>query len=483
MKITNNKWFALAIILAAPLLSILDAFIMNVAVPSIKRGIQATDGEVQLMIALYLLGYASFQITSGRIGDYLGRKKVFIAGMLFFTITSCVCGLSVTPFELIAARFFQGVGAAIMTPQTIAMIQVIFPKPEERTKALGFYGIVMGSATILGQFLGGYLSESHFAIAGWRLIFFVNLPVGILAVAATMAFLQETPKKSNERLDYQGVFLLTVSLFFLIIPLIVGREEDWPKWCIIMLIFSGLLFVLFIRQQQIKLKSGAAPLVNMNLFKIKDFNLGIITVVFYFMMHASYLLIISIYLQNGLGITPYQNGLFFIAFGVSATFASFLSIRALSRYGKRVLRAGALIMLLSFILQMEYLIPHVSYLSVYLQLGFYGFGAGIILPSLLNTALRSMPLPFAGAASGVYATIQQASSALGISIIGGLFYWVLSHTDQRPADYISAFHHGLYAEITCILAVSVLLYSLPAKGNPQDNLPGDRKNSAVIKSA
>ncbi|MDB5134697.1 MAG: transporter [Mucilaginibacter sp.] len=479
MKITNSKWLALTIILAAPFLSILDAFIMNVAVPSIKRGIRASDGEVQLMIAVYLLGYACFQITSGRIGDYLGRKRVFIAGMLFFTFTSCLCGLSVSPVELIAARFFQGIGAAIMTPQTIAMIQVIFPEQQERTKALGFYGIVMGSATILGQFLGGYLSDSHFSIAGWRLIFFVNLPVGVLAVAATAIFLRETSKKNNGHLDYRGVGMLTTALFCLIIPLILGREEGWPIWCFLLLILSGLVFFLFIKYQQIKLKSGGSPLVDITLFKIKDFNMGLIIIVFYFMMHTSYLLMISIYLQTGLGISPYQNGLFFIAFGLSATFASFLSIRAVSSYGKRVLQAGALILLLSFVLQARYLIPGAPHLSIYLQLGCYGFGAGIILPSLLNTALRSIPLHFAGAASGVYATVQQASSALGISIIGGVFYWVLSHSGQQTAGYVNAFHRGLYSEIACILFVIILLYLLPAKGNRQDNSPGQSRKSCI----
>lgn len=461
MTITNSKWFALSILLAAPLLSVLDVFIINVAIPSIKRGIHAKDGEVQLIIALYLLGYASFQITSGRAGDYLGRKRVFIAGLFLFTFFSCLCGFSQTPVELIIFRFFQGVSAAIMTPQTIAMMQFIFPGPKERTKAVGLYGIVMGLATIIGQFLGGLLSNTHFTIPGWRLIFFVNLPVGIIAIAAAAIFLKETPKNKNDRPDYYGACTLTACLFSLIIPLIIGREEGWPLWSFGLLTFSLLLFRYFIKDQQEKLTTGLAPLVNMRLFKIKDFNRGIITVVFYFTMHTSYLLMISIYLQNGLQINGYQNGLFFVVFGLSASVSSFLSIRAVSLYGKKVLQAGAAIMLVSFFLQGFYLNKQSSHLNIFLQMGFYGFGGGIVLPSLLSMALRSVPLKFAGAASGIYATVQQASSALGISIIGGIFYHILDNAGGKPANYNSAFHYGLAAEICCILVVSYLLYKLP----------------------
>ncbi|MGN8070953.1 MFS transporter [Mucilaginibacter sp. 22184] len=461
MNTISNKWFALTILLAAPLLSVLDVFIINVAVPSIKLGIMANDSEMQLVIAIYLLGYASFQITSGRAGDYLGRKKVFIAGMFLFTFFSCVCGFSESPFQLIICRFFQGVSAAIMTPQTIAMMQMIFPSSTERTKAVGLYGIVMGFATILGQFLGGYLSNTHWLIAGWRLIFFVNLPLGTLAIVLATVFLEETGRKNDGRPDYSGALILTASLFSLVIPLIIGREDGWPAWSFGLLIFAAILFIYFRKNQQTKLTNGLQPLVNLGLFRIRDFNRGITTVIFYFMMHTSYLLIISVYLQNGLGINSYQNGLFFVVFGLSATISSLLSIKAVQHFGKIVLQIGALLMLISFFLQDIYLNKNASYLSIYLQLGFYGFGGGIVLPSLLNMALRAVPLEFAGAASGVYTTIQQSSSALGISLIGGVFYHFLDHGQYHKANFLIAFHWGLGAEIICITVVSYLLYKLP----------------------
>src|ERR1700761_2003106 len=174
MRKENSKWLALMIVLTAPLLSVIDVFIINIAIPAIKKGVHATDGQVQLVIAGYLLGYAAFLITGGRAGDHFGRKKVFFWGMLCFTVASCLCGLSVTPLQLNITRFFQGVSAAFMVPQTIAFIQVLFTQPKERAKAISLFGITLGIAAVTGQVLGGYFSDSHWAIAGWRLIFFIN---------------------------------------------------------------------------------------------------------------------------------------------------------------------------------------------------------------------------------------------------------------------------------------------------------------------
>src|SRR6201991_2117681 len=174
----KNKWLELAIVLSAPLLSVIDVFIIKVAIPAIKKGVHATDAEIQLVISGYLLGYAAFLITGGRAGDHFGRKKVFFWGMLAFTIASCLCGLSMNSLQLNVTRFVQGVSASFMVPQTIAFIQVLFPEAKERARAISFFGITLGSAATIGQVLGGYLSASHFAIEGWRLIFFINVPIG-----------------------------------------------------------------------------------------------------------------------------------------------------------------------------------------------------------------------------------------------------------------------------------------------------------------
>ncbi|MFD2936695.1 MFS transporter [Spirosoma flavum] len=460
MKENNSKWVALAVVLLAPLLSVIDVFIINVAIPAIKNGVHATDGQLQLVIAGYLLGYASFLITGGRAGDVFGRKKVFIWGMALFTLTSCLCGLAQSPLQLNMARFFQGISAAFMVPQTISYIQVLFVQPTERTKAVGLFGITLGIASVTGQFLGGYFSESHFAIAGWRLIFFINLPIGILALLAAVVYLPETVSNRKQSFDYAGTVILTIGLVCLIYPLIQGRETGWPWWTICMLMTSFGVFYYFIRHQQGKLKRGHAPLVNMNLFLFRDFNIALLATLFFFMVHTSYLLICTLYFQNGMGIPPYQAGLNFVLWGLGFMISSLLSIRLVVRHGKIVLQIGVVIMVVMLLLQLNLFTLQSPRWTIILLLVPYGFGSGFVLPSLLNMALKSIPIQFAGAASGMYSTSQQTASALGVSLIGGLFFSTLKASPGN-CHYLYAFQSSLWAEIVCLFLVSYLLYRLP----------------------
>jgi EmrB/QacA subfamily drug resistance transporter len=460
LKEIDKRWFQHLILLSAPLLTVIDVFIVNVAIPSIKKGLGATNGEIQLIIAMYLLGYASFQIVGGRAGDHFGRKKVFFMGMLFFTITSCFCGLATTASELIIARFFQGVSGAFMLPQALSYVQILFPLPNERTKAIGLIGFTMGVASILGQFLGGYLSGVYFIVEGWRLIFFINLPVGLIALAATAKYLHESEKNRSGKFDYPGVGILTSGLMSLIYPLIIGREKGWPLWSVCLLTSSLLIFAYFIYNQKKKLAENRSYLINMQLFRIKDFNIGIMLVAFYFMMHTSYLLICTVYFQNGLHISAYQSGLYFVFFGIFFTLSSLLSIRLVNTFGKRALQAGPPIVIVTFIIQSILFLPGIKPSYIYVLMSFYGLGGGLVLPSLINMALKSVPHHFAGAAAGVYNTCQQVASSLGISIIGGVFYSVLG-SDNTGSSYHKAFCYGLTLEIFCLIVVIVLLYLLP----------------------
>ncbi|MEI9921666.1 MAG: MFS transporter [Bacteroidota bacterium] len=455
MTQSRNKWLELAIVLSAPLLSVIDVFIINVAIPAIKKGVHASDAEVQLVIAGYLLGYAAFLITGGRAGDHFGRKKVFFWGMLAFTIASCLCGLSMDAFQLNVTRFVQGLSASFMVPQTIAFIQVLFTDPKERSKAIGMFGITLGIAAVIGQVMGGYLSDTHWAIEGWRLIFFINLPIGIVTLWATHKYVGETKTNHGSKFDYTGVVILTIALFCLIYPLIEGREQGWPLWSIALLIMSVVGFAFFIRNQKHKLDNNENPLVDINLFKIKDFNIGLIAVLFHFMLHTSYLLLSAVYLQNGLGVSALDCGLYFILPGILFTMSSVLASKFILRYGKRVLQAGALFMALTFVLQILFLKPGVPVWAIVLLMGGWGLGNGLVLPSLLNIALKSVPVQYAGAAAGVYSTFQQTASALGVSIIGGIFFYF-----SRDGWQV-AYTAGIIAILVCVAFVYLMLYILP----------------------
>jgi EmrB/QacA subfamily drug resistance transporter len=457
----NQQWMALIVILSAPLLYVIDIFIINMAIPGIKKGVHATDGEVQLVIAGYLLGSASFLITGGRAGDYLGRKKVFFWGMFFFTLTSCFCGLSQTALELNITRFFQGVSSSFMVPQSIAFIQVLFTDQQERAKAIGWYGITLSIAAIIGQILGGYLVDTHFFIEGWRLIFFINLPVGIIALWAIHRYLEETPRDTAQRFDYSGALILTAGLICLIYPLTKGREMGWPLWSIGLMLLSLFIFALFIRNQQTKVALRKGSLINTALFKIREFNIGLLAVLFHFMMHTAFLLMSAVYLQNGLGFSALDCGLAFMLHAVLFMISSILASRLIVRFGKWVLQAGLFIILVSFLLQMQLFQPGVSPFCVSLLIGIYGLGNGIVLPFLLSIALKSVPVKFAGVAAGVFSTFQQTASALGISVLGGIFYYVINQQPASP-DYLKAFDTGVAVSIVCLAMVGMMLWMLPA---------------------
>jgi len=464
MKKTTSPWTALLIVLTAPLLSVIDVFIVNVAVPSIKKGVHASDGQIQLVIAGYLLGYASFLITGGRAGDHFGRKKVFFWGMFSFTLFSCFCGFAQTPFELNITRFFQGISASFMVPQAIAFIQILFTNPKERAKAIGWFGITLGIASIIGQVLGGYLSEIHTVIDGWRLIFFINLPVGLAALWATHHFLSETEQHESNVFDYSGIAILTMALFCLIYPLTQGREAGWPLWSIILLFISIALFIYFIYDQRSKLKKGIDPLINIELFSHKDFSIGLIAVLFQFMMHTSYLLTSAVFLQNGLGISSVNAGLYFILPGILFTLSSLMASKLLPGFGKLIPQTGIVIVIASFVLQILFFKSNVSGGIIFIVLGIYGMGNGLVLPSLLNLALKDVPHKFAGAAAGVYSTFQQTASALGICIIGGIFYHV-ANTGSAALNYTKAFDYSTGANIICLVITGLILLLLPKSNN------------------
>ena len=452
----DTRWSLLIIILTAPFLSLMDVFIINIAAPAIKTGLQASDSELQLVIAGYLLGYASFLITGGRFGDHFGRRKVFLWGMTAFTLASCWCGISRSPMELNFARFLQGGSASFMVPQTISYIQLLFIDAKDRAKAIGAFGLTLGLASMCGQFFGGLFTYYHFFIPGWRLIFFINVPVGVLAIIAAWLRLDETPRHTAAKFDISGAVVLTLALFCLIIPIIQGRELNWPLWCQVALGFSLVLFIIFIRGQKRKLKTNSASLINMELFKIKDFNLGLLCVLCCYIVYNSYLLISTLVMQAGYHFNSLLTGCMFVMFGVGFSFSAFFAMRLVTRFGKIVIQAGTVAMSLSLGLQLWlFSAPLIQPQIVFGLILLHGLSSGCVMPPLLNITVRSVPPEFAGAASGLYATVQQAAGALGVSIIGGLFF---SHS----SDYHLAFRYAGLAELFILLIILVLLHFVPS---------------------
>ncbi|REC79762.1 MFS transporter [Chryseobacterium elymi] len=457
----NVKYLKLIVILSGQLLTIMDIFIINVSIPSIQRDLHASNGEMQLMIASYLIGFASFLITGGRLGDLYGRKKIFMMGLLFFMMSSIVCGISSGAVLLVISRFIQGISAAFMSPQVLSMIQVLFVGHEERTKAMSWYGITIGAGTVLGQFLGGYFSSVTVMQESWRLIFLINIPVCILAIFFSQKILNES-KTSTEKntFDFFGVMLLAAGLFCFTYALTMSEHQGVQVKSIIMTLISILILIFFQKNQRMRLKKGRSYLIDFNLFSYKNFNLGILAVSFFFIMLDSYFYILSLFFQDGLHIGSMDAGEIIVFQGLGFILASLFSTKLILRYGKTFLVTGLGLIIAVLLLQIFLFDTETSFFMLCLLLFFHGLGVGSIIPSLANIALSELPQTLAGNASGVYNTFQQTAAIIGIIVIGSIFYYFLG-TKPSEQQYRNAFSTALAVNIICLFAVLISIVKVP----------------------
>ncbi|PIF47180.1 EmrB/QacA subfamily drug resistance transporter [Chryseobacterium sp. 52] len=449
----NTKYLKLIVILSGQLLTIMDIFIINVSIPSIQRDLHASNGEMQLMIASYLIGFASFLITGGRLGDMYGRKKIFITGLVFFMLSSVACGVSSGATLLVVARFIQGVSAALMSPQVLSMIQILFTGHEERTKAMGWYGITIGTGTILGQFLGGYFSSMTIMEESWRLIFLINIPIGLLAIFFSRKILGESTISTRKNtFDFFGVIVLGTGLFCFTYALTRSEHQGIQLESISLILISVLIFMYFVKNQKMRLKTGKPYLMDFTLFSYTNFNLGILAVSFFFIMLDSYFYILSLFFQDGLQIGALDAGEIIVFQGLGFILASLFSARFILRYGKKFLMVGLALIMMVLILQILLFDREAPFSVLYLLLFFHGIGVGSIIPALASIALSGLPEKLAGNASGVYNTFQQAAAIVGIIVIGSVFYDVLG-TKPSPQDYHHAFSVALIVNMVCVVIV------------------------------
>jgi EmrB/QacA subfamily drug resistance transporter len=344
-----RRWLTLVVVLCAALVVALDGFIVNVAIPSIERELHASFAELQLVVAGYILAYAVLLVTGGRLGDLYGRKRLFVLGMGGFTLFSACCGVAPTALLLIIFRIAQGAAAALTFPQVISFIQVSFD-PGERPRAFGYYAAVSGFASILGQVFGGFLLTANLFNTGWRSIFLVNVPIGIIALLAALLLLHESRMSEARGLDYGGVSLLTLTLFLLVFPLVEGESAGWPWWALICLLLSVPCLIAFLAYERRTTRQGKTPLVSLVLLRQRRFPAGLLTVVLASALFAAVLFLFAFYLQTILHLTPLQAGLVFMAASVSFILASLISPAVASRLGKRSLSAAATLVTLAYVL-------------------------------------------------------------------------------------------------------------------------------------
>ncbi|MBX4908407.1 MULTISPECIES: MFS transporter [Rhizobium] len=426
-KLDPRRWVALVILLAGAFLPPLDFFIVNVALPSIRDDFRASASTMQLIISGYATTYAVMLITGGRLGDLYGRRNVFLSGMVAFAAASALCGFAWSPSVLIVGRVLQGFAAAIMAPQALASINAIFPD-HEKSKALSFYALTFGVASMAGLFLGGALIALNIFGLGWRAIFLINLPVIAIAAPSASIMLRETRSEHPSKLDLGGALLIALALFALIAPLIEGREQGWPIWLLLMLAASPLLFLLFWRHERNLEAAGGDPILAPSLLEVPGLKRGLIAALFFYSL-AAFWLVFSVYEQSGLGRTPFEAGLAILPAAVGFVLGPFASERILSVFGRYSaavgmgLQAGGLFATAALISS-----DHAQFLFPALFL--IGMGQGIALPNLLKSVVQRVGRTESGLASGLVNSMLQIGGAFAAAVVGGLFFSILgSATD------------------------------------------------------
>lgn len=467
----TRKGLSLFILLLSALMVVTDVLISNTVLPEIRRDFHASHAQMELVIAAFLIGYAVVLIAGGRAGDRFGRKKMYIIGLIGFSVFSVLSALALQIHELIFFRLLEGAFAAIMSPQAIALIQVTFQHPEERSKAFGFFGVALGVACVLGIVGAGFFLNLEGTIAGWRLAYLITPVIGLGAAVLAARYLQETPRDDNQPFDVGGLGILTLGLVSLIYPLIVGRQAGWPLWAIASLLVSVAILGIFVTHQRIRGYAGKHVLIDMSLFGKGHYAKGLLVVICSFAAHNAFLLIYLLFIRHYAG-TGFLHSAFPLTFyGVGFVISSFLVRGYVARFGRRVPQFGILVMVAALALQLVVVFLSLSPVLFCATLFVYGLGQALLLPPLLNVTLTDLPKSFAGAAVGVYYTFQQFSSTLGVAVIGGVFFTRLEKAGAHP--YQSAFVYGTLAVILSLTAAGLLLQRIPApvKKEPRDRDP------------
>ncbi|GAB3354263.1 MFS transporter [Micromonospora halotolerans] len=465
----RRRWKALSVGLVAAFMTLLDVSIVNVAVPSIDRALHATPSDLQWVLSGYALTFGLVLVPAGRFGDARGRRAAFVVGVALFTVTSALAGLARSPEWLVVARLVQGAAAGVVNPQVSGMIQQLF-RGAERGRAFGLLGATIGISTAVGPLLGGLLIQLGGEEHGWRWVFFVNIPVGILAVVLGWRLIPARPEgqPDRHRLDPVGVLLLGVGVTLVLLPLV--QREQWRgagKWA---LIPAGLLFLAGFALWERWYGRHRTPLFDLRLFRMRSYTLGSLIGLVYFAGFTAIFFIFTLYLQVGLGYSALVAGLAITPFALGSAAASAVGGRVVTRYGRPLVAAGLLVVILGLLATVWVLRDEPRH-SVPLLLAvpflLAGLGSGLVIAPNQTLTLSEVPVPPAGSGAGMLQTGQRIGSAAGIAAVGALFFSTLA--DSR-GDFTVAYRHSLLLAVAIIaLALVAALVDVVAGRNRSDS--------------
>lgn len=416
---TRSRW-TLVVVLTAVFVDLLDASIVSVALPAIRADLGASEADLQWFVAAYVLGLGAGLITGGRLGDRYGRRRLLLLGMAGFVAFSVACALAATPDVLIVSRALQGLAAAAMVPQVLAIVRSTFDGAD-LARAFGAYGATVGLASVAGPVLGGLLVDTA---VGWRAIFWINVPIGIAMIFAGRTVVRESRDPHSRALDLPGGLLGALTVLLVLYPLVQGRELGWPAWLLAAVVAAAVTGTAFLVRQHRVARAGGSPLVDPALLRDRGFVTGLGTAFLFFGGIGAFFLILVIYLQSSTGRSALASGLLLVPFALGSAVTSVLAVRLAPFAGRGRLAAGAGLLAASNLLLLGVIVvvPTPAWWALALPLLLGGIGLGLTAPPLTGVVLAGIDPHRAGVAAGALNTVVQVGTATGVAILGTIFF-------------------------------------------------------------
>ena len=454
---TYRHWHAVVFLFIAAFINLLDTTIVNLALPAIKSELSASDAQMQWVLVIYIVAFASGLLPFGRFGDFFGRRKLFLLGLVVFIGSSVACGFAPDIETLIYARFLKGLAGAMMLPQVLAFIHATFPD-QDKGKAIGYFGMVSGLGALAGPLIGGPLIFADILNLGWRPIFLINFPLGCISIIGTMIYLPKMSAKRPQSADWVGSALFAAGLSAFLYPLIEGQSYGWPIWLISLFAVSAVLFVAF-GCWQLRLQMRLRPqLLPIYLLRNKRFVFGIFMLALLFTGIAGPIMVLTITLQTGLGYSPLDAGQILSMHPLSAMIASILTGRlGISHLDLRIL-LGVISLLLGMTLMQSLIATEGNIFVLWLPLILIGSGIGVATVALFQRILMDVSPSDSGAGSGVLQTFQQVGIAVGIALAGQIFFASNgpNSTDGIHSTHITAFQQTMWLPIATYLLLCLM---------------------------
>jgi EmrB/QacA subfamily drug resistance transporter len=419
--LSTRQKLLLALILTGQFMAVLDASIVNVAIPTIRRDLGATGAQLQLIVASYVIAYAVLLITGARLGQRYGFRRTFLWGLAIFTVASLACGLAPTSEVLIVVRAIQGGGAALMVPQVFSLIQRNFSGPG-RAQALSLWAATLALGGLVGQVLGGLLVTANILGEGWRPVFLVNVPIGIILLVASLRLLPVDRPDRARPLDVAGLLSLAAAVLLLVVPLVLGHEEGWPAWTFASLVASIVAIAAFGLIERAVERRGGAPLIAERVLRAPGLAAALVAIVLALASYGGFLFVFTQHLQIGLGDSALVAGLTFVPMAIGFALSSLNWRRLPVRWHQRVIPTGCVIAAVGYAgIGLSVADGGTGGLILPLALFVAGLGQGMAASPILTVALSNVAPQDAADASGVLTTVIQLGLVIGVATFGSVY--------------------------------------------------------------